>query len=141
MAGKPENNFIRSVHNKFRKSVYHEKMANPYRGGTADVWYSGQATDLWAEYKFLPTIPTRTKEIRPDCSQLQLHWLRNRYLEGRNVAVIVGTPEGGVIFTDREWEQGISPAEFRSRLKTKAEIAEWIASKVGYVPEHPAYSV
>ena len=135
MAGKPETSFIKSVH-RHLKETYYEKMANPYRGGTADVWYSGQEGDLWVEYKYLPAIP-RTKEILANLSELQLHWLRNRYLEGRNVAVVVGTPNGGVVLTDRAWEQGLSPDAFRARLISKADIALWILSKVGVCPRIP----
>lgn len=103
-------------------------MNNPYRGGTADVWYSGRKADLWSEYKFLPRLPQRgiIDAKRIDLTALQLDWLRGRYEEGRNVCVIVGCPSGGVILRDLEWEVGITPAEFTDRLASRVEIAGWI---------------
>lgn len=96
MAQKPENQFIAGVH-KYLPDVYFEKMNNPYRGGTADVWYSGVLGDLWVEYKFLPKLPRRGLII-PDLSELQKRWIHNRRNEGRRVHVIVGCPAGGVWF-------------------------------------------
>lgn len=129
MSRKPENVFIGAIHKK-APAVYFEKNNNPYRSGTPDVWYSGLLGDLWVEYKFLPKIPTRT-EILPDCSPRQLKWLGNRLDEGRNVAVVLGTPEGGVIYRDRAWLVPLSPDEFRKKMIGKVEIAGWIYSEVG----------
>lgn len=134
MASKPETNFTRSVHKHLSKT-YVEKMANPYRGGTPDVWYSGHLGDLWVEYKYLQKLP-RTAEIRPDLSPLQILWLRRRHADGRNVAVVVGCPEGAVVYRDLDWEQGLRPEEFRTRLITRPALAEWIVSQVGYASEH-----
>lgn len=137
MSSKPENNFIAAVHRKFdeARKPYFEKMHNPYRGGTWDVWYSGlkhgrkASRDLWIEYKFIPKIPTReTTLILPELSQLQLLWGAERYNEGRNVWVIVGTPEGGVVYTDTAWEEALPPSVFRSMLRSKAELADMIAA-------------
>ena len=65
MSAKPENTFIGSVHKKFGvKKPYFEKMYNPLRSGTPDVYYSGDAGQLWIEYKFIPRIPrSETSEI------------------------------------------------------------------------------
>ena len=47
MSTKPENTFIGSVHKKFGgKKPYIEKMYNPLRSGTPDVYYSGDVGDL-----------------------------------------------------------------------------------------------
>jgi hypothetical protein len=81
MARKPENTFIASVH-KHLQCTYFEKMNNPYRSGTPDVWYSGDKSDLWAEYKFIQSIPVKV-DVRLDLSELQKLWLRRRYEEGR----------------------------------------------------------
>lgn len=135
MASKPETTFTQSIHRHLKGKVYFEKMHNPYRGGTPDVWYSGIEGDLWTEYKWLPRIP-RSAEIKADLSPLQLQWLRRRHADGRNVAVVVGCPEGAVVFRDLDWEQGISPAEFRARLISRPQAAEWIISQVGYASEH-----
>lgn len=101
-------------------------MNNPYRGGTADWWYSGFLADLWIEYKYVDRLPTRTGIITPDVSDLQRKWLHGRYREGRNVAVVVGHPEGGVILRALSWEHAIPIDEFRERLITRLAIAQWI---------------
>jgi hypothetical protein len=127
----PENSFRASVHRYLCSSVYQEKMCNPYRGGTPDDWYSGPVADLWIEYKFLSKIPVRVdvellKGKEPMLSHLQADWLRERLKEGRNVRVVVGCPEGGVIFADLEWEQAWAPAAFRKRILSRQDIAAFI---------------
>lgn len=126
---KPENTFIDSVHRFFPdKEVPHrEKMNNPYRSGTADVWYSGLHGDVWVEYKYLPKLPQKSTTLLADCSALQLKWLRARHAEGRNVHVIIGCPAGGVILSGLEWEESILISEFNKRLITRQAIAEWLA--------------
>jgi hypothetical protein len=76
VSSKPENTFIGTVNDRLpikkRKAstiarrkvsdeshIHYEKMNNPYRGGTADSWYSGLAGDLWVEFKYLPRVPKR----------------------------------------------------------------------------------
>lgn len=99
MAAKPENNFIGRVHKRLaHEAPHHEKMHNIYRGGTADVWYSGDKADCWIEYKWLPTVP-KTAVVDP-CkllSALQVDWFTRRKQEGRNVFVCIGCPTGGVL--------------------------------------------
>ena len=104
-------------------------MNNPYRSGTADVWYSGLKADLWVEYKFLPKIPSRAS-IVPGLSELQKEWLDGRLREGRNVAVIVGCRGGGVIYQHGTWREPLSPDEFCERICTRREVALWIARSV-----------
>lgn len=121
----PESRFIHSVHEKLPKEVYREKMHNVYRGGTFDVWYSGKARDLWIEYKWVGSIPKKGT-IVPDLSMLQLKWGRGRQGEGRNVFVVVGCPDGGVLLKSTQWEEGVSVEEFRKALLTKSALAKWI---------------
>lgn len=140
MSAKPENKFQAGVHSYFDPLlVYHEKMANPYRGGTADVWYSGKgrgSKDLWIEWKFL-AVPARDTTVidlvggkNPAISQLQQHWLKERYLEGRNVWVGVGSTKGGIILMDREWERPLTAGDFRRELMSRKELAAFIVSFV-----------
>lgn len=129
MSTKPESTFIAGVHRHLPKHIYAMKNNNPYVGGIADCWYSARK-DMWIEYKFIPKIPVRA-DIRPDCSALQLEWLKRRYEEGRNVAVIVGCPDGGVIFPDRSWENSISRDEFIRSVKPRADLAKWISMQTG----------
>lgn len=127
----PENTFIASLHRRLPAlgELYREKMANPYRGGTADVWYSAKR-DLWVEYKFI-VVPKRPDTIidliggkKPMLSALQQEWLNSRFDEGRNVWVIVGCKEGGVVFCGKSWMKPITTREFRDELRTRDEIAK-----------------
>lgn len=129
---KPENQYISSVHKRWKGKPrpYYEKMNNPFRSGTADVWYSGSLGDYWIEYKYLPKIPEST-EIKPDLSPRQRDWLNDRRSEGRRVAVILGSPDGAVIYTNGEWMQPLSKAQVVARLHTRQQVADWIRDQVG----------
>lgn len=85
------------------------------------MWYSGVVDDLWIEYKYVLRVPKRVPFIA-DLSPLQLDWGKNRYIEGRNVAVIVGHTDGGIILTDLAWTNPIEQPIFLSRRA----IADWI---------------
>lgn len=134
---KPENQFISGVH-KYLPSIgvlHREKMANPYRGGTADWWYSGRgkkSRDLWIEWKFLQRVPVRVAidlVSKGDIiSALQRQWLRNRHEEGRNVWVGVGCAGGGLLLRSMAWELPIDPAVFRSQLVDRKTLACQIES-------------
>lgn len=126
---KPENRFIGFIHSKL-KNVHVEKQNNPFRAGTADVWYSGCSGDLWAEYKFIDRIP-KSSSILPNLSPRQQKWLSDRYAEGRNVVVILGTPDGGIIYRDLEWMKPMDSEQLAARLIPKADIAKWIFNQVG----------
>lgn len=134
MSTKPETNFYESLHRRIKKhepKIHVEKMYNPYRGGTWDVWYSGYGSDLWVEYKWLPKIPVRpTTLVVPGLSALQLEWGAGRYTEGRNLAVILGCPEGGVVYQDTAWEEELEASTFRSMLRTRGQLAEFIIKQV-----------
>jgi hypothetical protein len=131
----PETRFIASVHRHLppEDEFHREKMANPYRGGTADSWYSGKFNDLWVEWKFIE-VPARADTMidlisgkKPTLSVLQQDWLRDRYNEGRHVLVIVGSKLGGVVFeTPKDWTKPLNAAMFRHRLATRAELADRI---------------
>lgn len=132
MAQKPETVFITSVHKHLppKPLLHREKMNNPYSSGTADVWYSGSKSDLWIEYKFLPRIPQRGSVKPLDLlTALQAEWLKGRHQEGRNVAVIIGCPAGGVLLRDRDWENEIPAKEFVSQLKSRPELGAWILAQ------------
>lgn len=130
---KPENRFIQGIH-RLLEDVYHEKMNNPWRAGTADVWYSGNLADLWVEYKYQPTVPIRNITLLPDLTPRQLKWLEDRCLEGRNIAVISGYGDGGIVYVNQEWRTPIQAGELKKRALTKSEIAQWIRNKVGASP-------
>jgi hypothetical protein len=127
----PETRFYTAVHKLLPRTIYREKMANPYSGGTADVWYSGNFDDLWAEYKWIPTLPKQA----PVCldkllSSLQQRWLAGRHEEGRNVVVILGTPEGAWVFEGTSWTIPLPPDVIRTQGFSKQMIADYIKKRV-----------
>lgn len=140
MSQKPENTFIKSIHTKMAKEKpYFEKTNNPWRAGTPDVYYSGDKSELWIEYKYIPKIPI-SSEILPDLTPRQRRWLNERYDEGRNVFVVLGTPDGGVIYRDKEWLKPLSSTEIEAKLLSRAEIARWIISEAGVSRCHSSAS-
>lgn len=135
MAAKPETTFTASVHKHLPplSQLYRMKNNNQFNSGIADVWYSGKH-DLWAEYKFI-VVPKRDTTMidlvggkDPPISKLQQEWLRDRHNEGRDVWVIVGCKEGGVVFMARCWEQPFTAAQFRAWVGTRAEVARSITN-------------
>lgn len=131
MSTKPETRYYTAVHKLLPKNLYREKMHNPYRGGTPDVWYSGTADDLWVEYKYIAKVP-KLAPISMDklLSPLQLEWLRRRYEEGRNVVVILGSPDGAWVFERLQWEGVLLPDDLRSNGRSKQEVADYIRRRV-----------
>ena len=125
---KQETLYINSIHRLLPVGLHHEKMCNPFRRGTADVWYSGEL-DLWVEYKYIVELPKKA-DVKFDLSPLQIKWLRERHSEGRNVAVIVGASVGGIVMKHPDiWEQPLPVFDFGLRARTKKEIAQWIVAE------------
>jgi hypothetical protein len=127
---KPETVFIQRIHRHLPPTLHKEKLHNSYRGGMADVWYSGLVNDLWVEYKYVEKLP-RSEEIVPNLTPLQRRWLNSRHDEGRNIAVILGTPDGGVIYRDKDWMRPYSQTELQARLRGHRDVARWINSFTG----------
>lgn len=133
MSSKPETSFTKSIHDKLppgRKNPYWMKNSNQYTSGIWDCWYSGHSADLWVEYKFIAVPKRGDTVIKPELSALQEEWGRQRMAEGRNVAVIVGCKEGGVVFENLEWESEITAAAFKVRIQSRQELADWIIGRV-----------
>lgn len=131
MSTKPETTFYTAVHKLLPKTVYREKMHNPYRGGTPDVWYSGNLDDLWIEYKYLKTVPKKAPvDVKKHLTPLQRQWLSARYEEGRNVAVVIGTPRGSFVYEGSSWKDAKpTAADFDQNSLSKREVADFIAQK------------
>lgn len=128
MAQKPETIFLNGVRNKLPRELYVVKMNNPFTAGIPDLWVSGSKADLWIEGKWLPKTPAMidlTVGKKPMLSVLQQTWLRNRHTEGRKVAVIVGSPDGGIVLKGVEWEV----ATAFSPILSRKEIADWITEQ------------
>jgi len=130
----PETRFIASVHRHLPPvaKFHREKMANPYRGGTADSWYSGAVRDLWVEWKWveLPKRDTTMIDItsgkKPSLSVLQQDWIAGRRAEGRNVWIVVGSAKGGVVMTNEMLNGPCRTSIFVQCCHAPREIAERI---------------
>ena len=66
------------------------------------------------------------KAHKPKLSELQRNWLNKRYEEGRDVLVLVGSPEGIAIFENKGWNDKQSI----DQLFSKEEIAIWLTGKL-----------
>ena len=129
MSHKPETVFIASVH-KYVK-CYHMKNNNLYNSGIPDCWYSGPIRDAWIEYKFV-VLPKQGKTIiKPELSELQFNWLTERFKEGRNVFVLIGSKLGGVWLDRSEWETGLTMLDVIKRYQTRPQIAAYIDRMCG----------
>lgn len=126
-----ESQYTTAIGKLLPDDVYKLKLNLRYTAGVPDSWYSGGAGDLWVEYKYFQRLP-RTVDLiggaDPTITKLQQSWLRARYAEGRSVAVIVGSKDGGVIYPDLSWEEVLLIEKFRDRMMSKREIAAWITS-------------
>lgn len=123
MAAKPENAARVAINKLVPAHIHREKMGSPFSAGTADQWYSGEH-DLWIEFKFLKTPPTRPFEL--GLSTLQTMWLNGRHKEGRAVGVILCFPAkfGCWLFFNGEWNGKIDPK--MQSYYTRAEAASFI---------------
>ena len=131
MAVKPETTFSKGVLSHIPRSVYHMKNNNPYLGGVPDLWFSGNSADLWVEVKYLPRVPRRDSVVPTELlSKLQAQWLERRHREGRQVAVIIGCPDGGVVLPGITWQDEISAASFVERIQSRPALAQWITERV-----------
>lgn len=103
------------------------KNHNIYNGGIADVWYSGARADLWIEYKFI-AIPKRPDtQIKIELSELQQNWLKARHSEGRSVAVVVGSKDGGALFMGDSWDKNVTAGDFIKLVLPRTALAKAIA--------------
>lgn len=133
-----EHQWVSSLHQSMRKKyddIKIWKINDDYAGGVPDACYFGPASTLWVEYKYL-VIPKRDSTIidltdkNRYLTALQQDWLTNLYLFNISHAVIVGSPEGGVVFPGNSWKTPITTKEFRSRVIPKNKIAEILHSEV-----------
>jgi hypothetical protein len=131
VAQKPENRYITAVHRRLDSAVHHTKNSNTFRAGEPDVRYEGTKAFLHVEYKWFDRIPV-TFDLTDvaksgSLSRLQQNWLVRAHGKGHRVAVIVGTPEGGLLFPGLTW-QGIKHKN-AVRPLPHAAVADWIHRK------------
>jgi hypothetical protein len=132
MASKPETNFIKRINKAFGKtpqeSPYSEKMHNPYRGGTPDVYYEGEKGSMWVEFKWYPRQP-KTITTFEKLTPLQTAWITRAYGNGINVAIVAGCPNGAMIITELATD-----TEFPFVPQPEKEVSQWIWSQVSEKP-------
>jgi hypothetical protein len=132
MATKPESNFIKRLNKAFSKAPdkapYCEKMSNPYRGGTPDVYYEGDKSTLWVEYKWYPRTPKKLSTFE-NLSPLQTLWVKRAYSNGVNVAVIAGSPAGAMIITEFSTD-----TEFPFVPQSETAVSHWLWAQVTEKP-------
>lgn len=123
-----EHSFIRSVHRKLPDSLYKWKINDNYEGGVADAYYSGGKGDLWLEYKYVKELPARGNTVvRTSLSPQQKLWLNRRHSEGRNVGVVIGSPDGIVLLTSPEaWEKPLILDDFIRTAFEKERLVSYI---------------
>lgn len=121
-----EHSFTRSVNEKLRAfGIYVLKLNCSFAKGVPDCWYSGSLADLWAEFKYIPKA-RKTLDPTKLLSAHQLEWLNARHGEGRDVAVIIGNPNGCLALDNGQWNE---PQCFSASL-SKEQIVSWIRQKV-----------
>lgn len=128
-----EHTFVRSIHGILRRKhpkLYVWKINANYAGGVPDAYYS-MKNDLWVEYKYLKSLPQKPETIvQYRLSELQKDWLIRRDAEGRDVCVVVGSPQGNLIFPGTAWRHPITSADFISRAVDNIEVAAYIYDQV-----------
>ena len=91
-------------------------------------WYlSGNHQELWLEVKYLSKVP-RIVDPTKLLTALQQMWLTDRAREGRNVAVLIGSPDAHVLYPGTLWKKPMDRSEFLDKgSKLNDLVAELIA--------------
>lgn len=127
-----ESNVISNVVTKLPKLIHSQSMTfgSQSFNGTPDRYFDGPGRDLWAEFKYVDSIP-RDKMVggvdakkRGCYSPLQFDWMVRRWRNGGNVVGIIGLPNRTAVIqtTPEEWEHKSSIASAMSFR----DVAEWI---------------
>ena len=134
-----EHSFIRSIHRKLPPDIYVWKINDNFQGGVADAYYSMRGgRDLWIEYKFLKELPKRADTVvRFGLSELQKDWLRQRHLDGRTVAVVVGSPQGSLILPGTSWDTDVTAEAFKGSAVATADVVAYICSRASEPVAYP----
>lgn len=130
-----EHSFIRSIHHRLPKDIYAWKINDNYQGGVADAYYSRRGGgDIWIEYKYIPALPKRPHTlVQFGLSELQKIWLRERNLDGRTVAVVVGSPAGSLILPGTAWEENVTSEDFIRNAVDTAGVVAYIVERTAQV--------
>ena len=129
-----EHSYIKAIHRYLPNDLYKWKINDNFHGGVADAYYSGEAGDLWIEYKYVAKPPKKPDTVIKTClSDQQLNWLKSRQSEGRRVALVIGITafEGyknhnSVILTD--FNHKVTVKSFISSAVDRKDVAEYITN-------------
>lgn len=132
-----EHGYSRSLKTRFKKAgLFSWKINDSYAGGVTDFFLEGDQADAWVEVKYIKQLPKRDTTIidlmnpRTYLSILQQAWLRRRYTKRKDAYVLVGCPEGSILFTELEWETA-QPADFyRRNVRSHDEVVAHLLTKV-----------
>lgn len=131
-----ESSFIKSIHIKLPRSIYKWKINDSLTNGVADAYYSAKGGDLWVEYKYIPTLPKRESTLIKTClTEQQALWLNARSVEGRSVALVIGSPDGCLIL-DTAFNRTFTKDEFIRTAKPLQSVIDYIKIKTEGVLEH-----
>jgi len=120
-----EHGFIKAVHRKLPPNLYRWKIHDTYTGGVPDAMYAGPAGTLFVEYKYV-NLPKRTStRIKTGLSALQLAWLDMMCDYKVVVAVIIGSKEGTIVLTKKNWHKPLYRPDFCHGL-TVDQTSKWI---------------
>ena len=125
-----ETGYIKSVHRQLSSDVYRWKINDRFTNGVPDAWYCGHSGSIWVEYKYVD-LPARDDTlVKALLSKNQLQWLRDRYAQNENVAVVVGSPEGALWAMHKHNVElvydGVRKDDFLKNARTPKEIAREI---------------
>lgn len=129
-----EGLYVKRIHrhmDAMDEPPYREKNHNVFHSGTPDVFYSGTKNDLWVEYKYVTTLKLVGGWIRTSLSPRQSLWLRDRWAEGRNCRLIIGSFVGSIIIDGPEFKPEVLVEDLRNSALTEKQVAEWITEFCG----------
>jgi len=136
MPQKPEGKYVNRVNSKFTTEIHAQGMGLTSTNGTPDYWYEGAHHTLWVEYKWWNKIPAvfdlTTRKDVPKISKLQAKWLRRGYNNASNVAVVLGSPHGGIFLPNLEWDGEVKRDDYTAL--SEAQVAQIIESIVHEFP-------
>jgi len=121
-----EHGYIKAVHRQISNSVFRWKINDTYAGGVPDAFYAGPACCLFVEYKYVTLPKKETSLVRTSLSEQQKLWLNRMLAIDKHVAVVIGSPIGGLILLNGLWNSPLTKTQFTKYALTKKEIANWI---------------
>ena len=130
-----ESDYWQKLRKKLKGRVYAWKINASYIKGVPDCWLSGWDQDLWVENKRVASeTPPPSLDLTDHKKYLSLHqqqWLKDRYDEGRHVAVVVFSKVGHLYLPDLEWQNPISRLTFMEQAMSMDELADHLVEILG----------